>query len=345
VLVASHFSLAYIADTTSFLSLPRFAAGMERQPFQERALTAWLLRGVLRFDGPVAEERIHHLLPALGSSFTLASMTLLLLCWASMAGAILLTRLSVLRLTSDHTFSLCAAFLPPYMAYFTYILYYGPHFLLPYDLPALFFFCLGMYLILCGRSAALVPLMAVATLNRETAIFLAVFYVLFRWDSGASRRRRIEICLWASAMALTWVAMRAIVLGLYGHNPHEGRLGSAQLHLWQNLGFLFKPQHWPALLSTFGFALPLVLVRARLIRPAGLRRGLIAVGLWFTLMLVVGVVIEIRIYGELISYVALATAAILYPVLGRGGAAGFTSPGPPWLAAPDTASNERIASS
>ena len=35
-------------------------------------------------------------------------------------------------------------------------------------------------------------------------------------------------------------------------------------------------------------------------------------GLWFVLMLFVGVLIEIRIFGELISYMSVALGVILY---------------------------------
>jgi len=52
LLVTSHFSLAYISEAKPFLDLRAFAAGVTGQPFQERALTAWMLRGATRFDTP-----------------------------------------------------------------------------------------------------------------------------------------------------------------------------------------------------------------------------------------------------------------------------------------------------
>jgi hypothetical protein len=105
--------------------------------------------------------------------------------------------------------------------------------------------------------------------------------------------------------------MRLIVLHLYGHNPVAASSRIADLKLWQNLGFLVKPQHWPAFASIFGFTLPLVIVRRRYLEPGFLRRGLIVVALWFVLMLFVGVLIEIRIFGELISYMSVAVGVIL----------------------------------
>lgn len=312
VLVTSHFSLAYISETAPFLQLRAFAAGLAPQPFQERALMAWLLRGTGSFDSPHLEAMLHRLLPALGTAFNETTLVLLLVAWFSMAASILLTRASLIKLTGDAIFSSWAAFLVPYMAYFTYILNFGPHFLLPYDLPSLFFFCAGFYLLLMRRPLVLIPLIAIATLNRETAIFLVIFYLLFDWPAREDTRRRGVVLGYAMAMLAAWVAMRLIVLHLYGHNPMDAGSRVADWKLWQNLGFLIKPQHWPALASAFGFTWPVVIVGRRFMEPRFLRRGSIAVVLWLLLMLAVGVLIEIRIFGELISYMSLALGVILY---------------------------------
>jgi hypothetical protein len=315
ILVASHFSLAYISEAAPFLSLRAFAAGLAPQPFQERALTAWVLRGANRFDSPQFEAALHRLLPAMGDAFNETTLVLLIIAWISMAASIVITRETLLKLTGDALFSSWAAFLVPYMAYFTYILNFGPHFLLPYDLPSLFFFCAGLYLLVMRRPLLLVPLIAVATLNRETSLFLIVFYVVFELSRPGEHRRRLAVLGYAAGMLAAWIAMRLVVLHLYGHNPVAAASRIADLKLWQNLGFLVKPQHWPAFASIFGFTLPIVVVYRRYLEPSFLRRGLIVVALWFALMLFVGVLIEIRIFGELISYMSVALGVIVYRFL------------------------------
>jgi hypothetical protein len=55
-----------------------------------------------------------------------------------------------------------------------------------------------------------------------------------------------------------------------------------------------------------------VLVSRRYLAPAFLRGGLMVIALWFLLMLFVGVLIEIRIFGELISYMSVAVGVILH---------------------------------
>jgi hypothetical protein len=312
LLVTSHFSLAYISEAAPFLSLRAFAAGLAPQPFQERALTAWFLRGANRLDSPGFEAGLHRLLPAMGAAFNETTLVLLIIAWLSMAASIVITRETLLKLTGDALFSSWAAFLVPYMAYFTYILNFGPHFLLPYDLPSLFFFCAGFYLLVMRRALLLIPLIAVATLNRETSLFLIVFYVVLELSRRGDQRRRAAVFAYAAGMLAAWIAMRLIVLHLYGHNPIAGASGIADLKLWQNLGFLLKPQHWPAFASIFGFTLPVVIAGRRYLEPDFLRRGLMVAALWFVLMLFVGVLIEIRIFGELISYMGVALGVILY---------------------------------
>jgi len=283
LLVTSHFSLAYISDTAPFLSLRAFAAGQESQPFQERALMGWLLRATGRLDSPGLEVELHRLLPAMGSGFNEITLVLLVVAWLSMAASIVITRETLMRLTGDAPFSSWAAFFVPYMAYFTYILNFGPHFLLPYDLPSLFFFCAGLYLLVMRRPLQLIPLISIATLNRETSLFLIVFYVVFELSRPGERNRRGAVFVYAAGMLAAWAAMRLVVLHLYGHNPIAGASSLADL-----------------------------LVCNRWLQPNYLRRGLMVVALWFVLMLFVGVLIEIRIFGELISYMSVALGVILY---------------------------------
>jgi hypothetical protein len=312
LLVTSHFSLAYISEAKPFLDLRAFAAGVTGQPFQERALTAWMLRGATRFDTPHFELALHRFLPAMGAAFNGTTLMLLIIAWLSMGASIVVTRATLIKLTGDAIFSSWAAFLVPYMAYFTYILNFGPHFLLPYDLPSLFFFCTGFYLLMMRRALLLIPLIAVATLNRETSLFLILFYLAFELSGRFDQRKRGVVSVRAAGMLIAWVAMRAIVLHLYGHNPLVNGHQIADLHLRQNMGFLVKPQHWPAFASIFGFALPVVVAARRYLEPDFLRRGLIVVGVWFALMLFVGVLIEIRIFGELISFMSVAVGVILH---------------------------------
>ena len=57
---------------------------------------------------------------------------------------------------------------------------------------------------------------------------------------------------YAAGMLAAWISMRLFVLHLYGHNPVAAATRLADVKLWQNLGFLVKPQHWPVLPASSG---------------------------------------------------------------------------------------------
>ena len=107
-----------------------------------------------------------------------------------------------------------------------------------------------------------------------------------------------------------------------GVRRHDaGGRGRFEIHLGQNLVSILKPFQWPLLASLFGFTLPVLFALRDRIGDARLRNSLLVLlPLWAIAMLVVGVVVEVRIFGELIAPVAL----------GRGdGALGPTPSGGP----------------
>ena len=65
----------------------------------------------------------------------------------------------------------------------------------------LFAWALGGWLTVTGRDAWLLPLVALATLNRETAVFIPVMYVALRWNDPA----RDRMFLRAAGMFVCWL--------------------------------------------------------------------------------------------------------------------------------------------
>jgi hypothetical protein len=99
---------------------------------------------------------------------------------------------------------------------------------------------------------------------------------------------------------------------LFAANQPEIGSGSFYYKLGYNLQTILKPRQWPVLFSVFGFTLPLVLLGKRWMKNAALERAIYLLPAWFAVMMMVGVIIEIRIFSELISYMALAVGLILY---------------------------------
>jgi hypothetical protein len=310
LVVSLHFVLAYARHSPLLLDLRVFAAGRAELPFQERALTAWLLRWVLRCDSVGLERELHRILPPSAGWMDLGSTFVLAMAFAGIMAAILATRASLERLTGDGAFAGWACLLVPYMAYFNYVLSPEANFMYPYDLPSLGFFCVCLWVILAQRFAVYYPVFFLACLNRETAVYLILFFGVLE----GTRRGRIEGRLAAhlGVQVAIWTAVKVWMQHLYGHNPVEHGSGLFVIKFAQNLRLLGNPYHWPVLLSNFGFLLPVVIWRWRDIPHRGLRRCLPILALWFGPMAVVGVLIEIRIFGELISYVSLLAGLLVW---------------------------------
>jgi hypothetical protein len=80
--------------------------------------------------------------------------------------------------------------------------------------------------------------------------------------------------------------------------------------LYLNLATLLCPIAWPQLLSAAAFLWPLPILYRRFITDPTLRAWLWLPAAWLGLMLFYGLLIESRIFGELIPYFACTTALI-----------------------------------
>jgi hypothetical protein len=179
-----------------------------------------------------------------------------------------------------------------------------------YDLPAMAFFSSGLYLIYTrAHPAWFAAVFLLGTLNRETTILLLVFFVLARCSKGAVFDWKQSCCLasWkiVAPLAGLWLGWRLWVAHLFRANV------VVRAH-WVslNLGVLAIPFTWPQLLAVFSYALPLVILYRRRIADAVLRSWLWGIAAWLIFMMYFGVLIEIRLFGELIPYVACVSALI-----------------------------------
>lgn len=337
--VVAHFCLVYATRTTTYMDLDRYIAGTERLPFQYRALTAWIGGGIHWALGKIG------MLGALPKPFDNGALTAFtILNFASLFIAILATAASVRLLTRDEKFARLAAFLVPLMGLYNYLLMVGNWPLAyPYDLPQLALFALCLLAMIAGRTIVFHALFVLAALNRETALFLVAIYALYHFgpliqdalrgsDRSLSRRAgdliraalaqhgRIVACLLLQLAIL--VACRALVLSLYGGNQPDtltvaaGSLSFANLS--KNLSHLANPIYWPSLLSNFAFLwLPLIF-GLRYVRHPGLRYTPLVAIPWLAAMMLVGVLVEMRVFGELVSLFAIVLAAMAHDLWTTG---------------------------
>lgn len=181
-----------------------------------------------------------------------------------------------------------------------------------YDLPSLGLFSLGLEMIFFRRSMIwFAVLFAVATVNRETSLFLLVMEGLTLWadareatgnsSPGARRRRGAMVVLLLGA----WTVWHLWVGRHFAGNP-----AAAAPRLLLNAGTVLSPIAWPQLLSVGAFCGPLLVVSGRQIPNTRLRAWRWVLPIWLGFMLFYGLLIETRVFGELIAYASCSVALL-----------------------------------
>jgi hypothetical protein len=176
----------------------------------------------------------------------------------------------------------------------------------PYDLPEFFLFGLGTVFAIRRQFVALLLLMPLVALNRETAILLVPLWIAAAWpEQGESRRRTVRL-LQTAGLVVAWAMVRVVIARHFAHNP--SMTGS---RLARDLQDLLNPRHWPQMASALGFLLPAVTVNWRRLC---LRSQRMLWGMWacMPVLLYFGIWTESRIFDEFTLLVAvLATEALM----------------------------------
>ncbi len=321
LLACAQFTIRYVWRNAPYLDLTAYANGTGMMPFQGRVLMAWVLKATAanpHWSG-VLEHMGAHLPEALRSPYAVA---LLIVNFIAMVICILAGRWTLQILTGDRTFSAWASLLLLYMAYFNLIVGYGV-FMLPYDILSLTVFALSVWLVIAKRYAALTLVVAIGTLNRETVIFIPLFLALYTWFKNrdtkvapeASGRPWANVLPYVVVQLLIWMALRMWIEHHFRNNPLEASMPTRWfgIRLAGNLRSLTKPPQWALLLSLFGFTIPLYIAKFDKICDRALAHSTaIVMAVWAVAMLLVGVVIEIRIFSELTAFMMPCIALILW---------------------------------
>jgi hypothetical protein len=215
----------------------------------------------------------------------------------------------------------------------TYVMHTVQNFRFLYDLPSLTFFAAAMYLMYFRQHwIYFAGLFVLATINRETTLLLLPLYMLndaveegrLRWQLMPRSRTLLVVV----PLALVWGAWQIFIRHHFAQNASEfyPRIN------W-NVKSLVVPQAWPQLLSACGYLLLFVVVTRRRINDPQLHAWLWLLPMWFVFMFVYGILIETRVFGELIPFVVCATTLIVeelllarMPKVGRGAALEIAGP-------------------
>ena len=193
-----------------------------------------------------------------------------------------------------------------------YILHTIQNFRFIYDLPSVAFFAAGMALIYFRKPVLFSCLFVVATLNRETTLLLLPFFMLSAvvGEENSHLRRHWRRAFSAPTLAVVlpltafWLAWHFYVFHLFRANVSE-----YYPRISLNLYTFYHPRYWPQLFSAGGFLLPFVFLFRRSIADAQLRAWMWVLPVWFGFMFFWGILVETRVFGELLPY--LTCLAIL----------------------------------
>ena len=311
---AANFAFTYILRTRLgehewFIDLSAYAAGTHPLPFQYRALTSWLLRGLAEL--PYLDQ----LLPRLPAPFD--DVYVFLWFWLTLA-CILLTFVviwDILRIFAvDAAYRTFLAYIFLYMSFFHYILPYGDTYFISfvYDIPSLLLFTVCWRFLLLRQYRWFMATFVLALMNRETVAFLVPLLLL----NGFLDREFKRTMIYAALCVVAFLAVKFGLDLLYGGNPPKRPVdmtlpGSYEPQVWLNVERLLSPQNWPLFAGMFGFLYLLVIAGWSRIERWELRGAVLLIVPWFGVALWITRIVELRVFGELVSVMAVAVAVVV----------------------------------
>jgi hypothetical protein len=312
VFATVQFVWCYLWLTRPYVNTLLYEEGLERMPFQGRSLMmlpmrwahessilAWLARPLSKshfwFPKPVSPEVLVQAGINVGCLLVAGYMTTRIY-QASSRRRLLTPMVYPLLLVA------CAA---------TYVMHTVQNFRFVYDLPSLAFFATAMYLMYFRRHwVYFAGLFVIATLNRETTLLLLPLFLLNEAVEGGRLRWSRMLCARSIGvvvpLAVFWAAWQIFVRHVFAGNASE-----FYPRIDWNVKSLLFPQAWPQLMSACGYLLVFVVVMRRRIRDPQLEAWLWLLPIWFGFMFVYGILIETRVFGELIPLIVCATVLIV----------------------------------
>jgi hypothetical protein len=286
---------AAVSQNTNFIELKSYTELKVPTPFQNRILMAYVIRGA---------THNHTFLRVYDAIFhkTVDTPENLVVILTDCVCLLLMLPVTLALRDRFHPPPLTSWFTPLLMLLvvaFTYVVRYEQRFTMPYDFLSLLLYNVGLLAILDRRGWLMLAVLALATPNRETVVFLIFVWFWLEWRAG----RRISAIAYSVAGFAICMAWR-VAIGRLIHSPHQPYF----LPWDNNIKGILLPLHWPQLFSAFGYlAIPMWMLRGY-ITDRRLRDVWISTVPFIVGAMVVGVWRETRIFGELSALVAITFA-------------------------------------
>ncbi len=315
-LATVQFAWCYLWLTRPYVSTLAYENGQERMPFQGRLLMAFPLRWahastlLHRLSQPFALSHFWFPRPVQPEVLVQATINVACLLLTGFFTTRIYQAASSRRLLTPLIYPLllivCGA---------TYIMHTVQNFRFVYDLPSLAFFSAAMYLLYTRKPWLwFAALFLIATINRETTLLLLPLFLINQAVEGHRLQPRLLLrarpLALVSILGLYWIAWQLFLRHHFAHNPSEfyPRIN------W-NVKSILVPQAWPQLLSACGYLILFVVALRRRILDPQLRACLWVLPIWLAFMFLFGILIETRVFGELIPFVVCSTTLILEQLL------------------------------
>ncbi|WP_263382145.1 hypothetical protein [Granulicella arctica] len=320
LLASIQFVWFYLSCTPSYLDLYRYEQGLERTPFQDRLLMMFPLAWAHQDPMLIQLAKVMTSLPAWfpggvrAEELMQAPIDLACVVVTGLVARAMYVKASPYKLLAPYVYPLTLIMLTT-----TYTIYTMHRLRFIYDLPSVGFFSLGLYLIYVRKSSHLfIILFIIATVNRETTVFLLPFYLIseyFRYNQNSYAKSVKPFLLGSIKSRMTWTVLLPLAAyWVYWHawvTKHFAHNSSESLsRIWLNVGILLWPTSWIQILSVFAFSGPLIYLSRKLIADETLRAWQWVFPMWFIFMVRYGILIEVRIFGELIPYIACLAVLI-----------------------------------
>jgi hypothetical protein len=202
------------------------------------------------------------------------------------------------------------------LCFMGYVLHTAQNYRFVYDLPSLAFFSVGLYLIYFRKPVLwFIALFAVATLNRETSLLLLPFFILSQAiDSNGKvewkRLYNVRVAGVVLPLMLYWVIWHGMIFHLFAANPSE-----YYSRFLANLSTFKALRFYPQMFSILGYLPVFLWLNRGSLRDPQLRIWLWVLPIWLGFMMVWGILVETRIFGELIPYTACISVIMLEEVV------------------------------
>jgi len=301
LLATAHVVWFYLNRVPSYIQLDRYEIGQERMPFQGRVLMEYPLRWGHQSHvvGAFAAwlTRLHLWLPrgVLPEDIVEFIVDFSAVIVAGLVARDMYLFYSKQRRLSAYVYPFCLV-----MVAVSYCMEANHFFRFFYDLPSVGLFALGLYLIYRRRNVLLFALVfIVATINRETSLFLLLFFLLSSCVvDGRIVWKRVftwRVTATTTLLAAFWLVWRVGVTRHFAERPSE-----LAHHIVANICLALWPICWPQVFGMAGYTLPILLIFRTKTRPTELQLWAWIVPVWATFMMYFGVISEIRLFGELI---------------------------------------------